>query len=36
VIQYDADDANGSTDPATFDIELVVRRVNPLPDPSQN
>lgn len=36
VIQYDADDANGSTDPATFDIELVARRVNPSLDPSQN
>ncbi|MDV7351182.1 hypothetical protein R3751_15525 [Halorubrum distributum] len=30
VIQYDADDANGSTDPARFDIELAVRRVNRL------
>lgn len=28
VIQYSADDANGSTDPARFDIELAVRRVN--------
>ncbi|MDB2252663.1 hypothetical protein PM033_12920 [Halorubrum ezzemoulense] len=30
VIQYDADDANGSTDPADFDIEIAVRWAKPL------
>ena len=30
VIQYDADDSNGSTDPAEFDIEIAVRWAEPL------
>ncbi|MUW14947.1 hypothetical protein GJ633_09930 [Halorubrum sp. CBA1125] len=31
VIRYDADaDANGSTDPAEFDLEIAVRRAEPL------
>jgi hypothetical protein len=28
VIQYDAEDANDSTDPAEFDVEIAVRRAN--------
>jgi hypothetical protein len=30
VVQYDAEDANDSTDPAEFDLEIAVRRANPL------
>ncbi|TKX74447.1 hypothetical protein EXE46_08690 [Halorubrum sp. GN11_10-6_MGM] len=30
VIQYDDDDANGSTDPDEFDIEIAVRRAEPV------
>lgn len=30
VVQYDAEDANGSTDPAEFELEIVVRRAEPL------
>ncbi|OYR80874.1 hypothetical protein DJ71_14160 [Halorubrum sp. E3] len=30
IIQYDTDDTNGSTDPTEFDIEIAVRRADPL------
>lgn len=29
VVRYDAEDANDSTDPAEFDLEIAVRRANP-------